>query len=184
MPTPSNSPQDLVDEAAAALAAAFAALAARLRGTLRSVCMQRWHLEKAVCAPCLRRPAAKAAPRMPDLPTIPGTLPRDSAAALDAAAAAYQRLVQAAHAEHGSLPPAAAAVSESARAACIVLLQQAQLVAAVLQEAGVPEVADEEGETITAGKPEGQQQQLQLSGAAAQNGGKPDSEGKAAEDSV
>ncbi|PRW05778.1 Aluminum activated malate transporter family [Chlorella sorokiniana] len=176
--------EERIDAVASALAAAFAALAARLRGTLHSFCMQRWHLEKRVCAPCISRPAPKAAPNVPYMPPMPAALRHDSAAALAAAEAAYQQLLEAAHAEHSSLPPAAVALSESARAACIVLLQQAQLVAAVLGEAGVPEAAEDDGETVTRKASNGQQLQLSGSGVVVENGGKLAGEGKRGEDSV
>lgn len=174
-------PQESIDEVAGALAAAFAVLAARLRGTLHSCCMQRLHVEKVLCAPCIR-PAAKAAHGAPPMFPVPAAPPRDSAAALDAAAAAYQRFVSAANAEHGSLPPPAVAISESARAACIVLLQQAQLVAAVLEEAGVPEAAEEGGETVT--KRPSAEVQLGSVATAAENGGKAAGVGKLGDDSV
>lgn len=180
-PPPPPSLQERIDAVAGALAAAFASLAARLRGTLQGCFMERLHVEKMVCAPCIRPPAPKATGDAPWLPAVRAQRPNNSAEALGAAAAAYQQLLEAAHAEYGSLPPAAAALSESARAAAVVLLQKAQLVAAVLKEAGVPEAAAaDDGEVIR----KQASAEVQLAGVAEEAGGKLAAEGKAGEESV
>lgn len=130
--------QGRLDDTAAALASAFAALAARIRGTLHSCCLQRHACEERLF--CCRPPRPPLAASKLGL-----------GEALDAAAASFRQLEAAHEAARGQLSPNEADLAVLALCACMVLLQQARAAAAVLDAATPVAAPPEQCEEVQRG---------------------------------
>ncbi|KAL4425283.1 hypothetical protein ABPG75_009299 [Micractinium tetrahymenae] len=129
-----------LDDAAAALGAAFAALAGRIRDTLEGCCLQRHRYENRLCPACVRGARAQPPPPPPGGKGRPAAA-LTSAEALQSAAAGCWQLADGHEAARLKLAPEESDLSVVAMGAALVLLHQAQAVAAVLQEAGLSEAA-------------------------------------------
>ena len=133
--------EESVDATVAVLAAAFAALAARIRGTLEGCCLQ-WEgrlIRSAAACVCLpwrqlrqheAAPAAKGATEGGSLPSKAGVL--GPGPVVEAAAAQLQQLADSYEAVRSMMTRGESDQSQVVLGACLVLLQQAEAVEAVL----------------------------------------------------
>lgn len=134
--------QGQLDAAATALASAFAELAAGILGTLEGCCLQRHYWEDPLLCGCSASAApSKVQASQAALAPAAGAA-AGASAALEAAAAQLQQLAAVHEAARPALAPSESHLSMVAMGACLVLLQQARAVAAVLQ-AAVPLAADQ-----------------------------------------
>lgn len=134
--------QGKLAETAEALSAVFHVLAARILATLEGCCLQRHRWENRL--PCI--PAGRRGPKADGPAAAPIDAGATAAPLLEAAAAAFQRLERGREAQRGSLAPSDVDLCVVASGACLVLLQQARAVAAVLDAAG--QLGADSGEEI------------------------------------